>query len=223
MDGLPHVAENLCALADRFIGRGDLAGLETVLRARWSPECLVPLLNDFQVDVVRTAATSLGLIGEMPHCEPLAALLHHEERAIIDTVENALWSIWFRQGGPDGLRSLRMAANLVERRLPERALNILDALIVRDSRFAEAHHQRSIARCLCDQYPAALGDARRAVRLNPVHFAAWAGQGNCLTHLGRYAEAHECYGEALRIHPRLDIVRESMRELAPLLGTASAR
>ena len=44
--------------------------------------------------------------------------------------------------------------------------------------------------------------ARSAIELNPWYSPdLWNVLGDCLARLGRHAEAHECYGQAYRMHP----------------------
>ncbi len=217
MDERSQAGTSLCALAHPFLERQDRDGLAAALSARWSPECLALLLDHASEPVAHVAVVCLGLIGGMPQAGAVAKLLHRDSITLAEAAEDALWGIWFRAGGPDAQRALRRAVDLGDRQVPQRAVALLDGLIARQPDFAEAHHQRGLAYSLLGWHEPALRDARRAARLNPLHFAAWACQGNCHAERGEHTEALECYRAALRIHPRLHAVRQSIRELRNIL------
>jgi tetratricopeptide (TPR) repeat protein len=213
MDELNLAAEQLVHLARPFLSRGDTDGLTEALRARWSADCIELLLEHPDEEIVHLALTCLGLVGDLAQCQSVSRLLQHNRSALVVAAENALWSIWFRAGGSEAGRLVRKAAGLLEKHLPERALPLLDLAIRDRPMFAEAYHQRAIARLLLGRHDAALEDAKHASRLHPGHFAAWACQGNCYAETGQHAEALRCYRVALRIHPRSDMVRQLIREL----------
>src|SRR5262249_28574306 len=100
MDEQQAAAHSLIRLARPFIISQDRDGLAEKLGHVWSADCLKLFLNSLDVDVVKTAAYCLGLIGTMSDSPALVELLGDGQPLIADTAEDALWSIWFRAGGP---------------------------------------------------------------------------------------------------------------------------
>ena len=132
--------------------------------------------------------------------------------------EHALWMIWLRHPDPGLTRELQDAVRLIDRDREREAIARLDQLIARAPDFAEAYNQRGIAYCLIDRPLESVSDCQRAASLNPDHFAAYAGMGHGFVQLRRYREALESYRKALDIHPRMEGVRQSIRQLEGILA-----
>ncbi|MEK6644806.1 MAG: tetratricopeptide repeat protein [Planctomycetota bacterium] len=221
MDEQKAAANRLLHLARPFLDRNDPDSLSEQLQLHWSPECLKLLLDEKEERVVETAATCLGLIGDMSAANALAYLLHHDSPTVIEAAENALWHLFFRDGGPLGQAVLYRISESIKSQQCENATALLTELIRVHPTFAEAYHQRSCAYYFNNEYTSALRDARRACELNPLHFAAWTMVAHAHSAMGRFTEALSAYREALRIHPNLAGVRATMHEvrekLAPTL------
>jgi tetratricopeptide (TPR) repeat protein len=146
-------------------------------------------------------------------CELLASLLHHDDPRVVDAAEQALWRLWFASG-PTTVQSdlYRAMLHLQAERWPE-ALADLDAVLAVEPGYAEAWNQRAIAHYFAGDYCRSVCDCRRALMLNPYHFGAMAGMGHCFAQLGRFEDAMECYHRALQIHPRMEGVRQTIREI----------
>jgi tetratricopeptide (TPR) repeat protein len=203
----------LIALARPYLDRGDKDGLARELCERWTSACLVLLLHSENVNVVETAAICLGLIGEPSDARPLAALLHHSDLAVVAAAEDALWSIGFRANGVVAQGVLSRIARTISAGETENVVTMLTELINTYPRYAEAHHQRSQAHYLKNDYERALRDAVRAFELSPTHFGALAMQGNALAAMERYHEALERYRQVLHIHPRMPGIRNAIQHL----------
>lgn len=215
MDESSTAGLRLRLLARPFLERDDREGLARALNGTWSPDDLALLLNSDEADaeVLRVSVICLGLIGDMAHSMALAASLHDDDIEIVTEAENALWSIWLRDGGTTGCRILAKVAADIRRGETENVVLLLTELIQLLPDYAEAYHQRSQAHYLENNYVAALRDARRAVELNPWHFAAWAIQAHALVGLGRWSDALAAYREAQALHPRLSGVAEAIERL----------
>ncbi len=151
--------------------------------------------------------------GAAGQCELLASLLHHDDLRVVDAAEQALWRLWFASG-PTAVRSdlYRAMLHLQAERWPE-ALAELDAVVAVEPGYAEAWNQRAIAHYFLGDYCRSICDCRRALLLNPYHFGAMAGMGHCFAQLGRFEDALDCYHRALRIHPRMEGIRQTIREI----------
>lgn len=212
MECTPRTGRRLLHLGQPLVEAGRFADLAGALRSEWPAERLSQLLQSDAADVARIAAVGLGLTGDMTACPALSTALHHADARVARAAEQALWNIWFRAAGPRARQTLN--AIIRQRQIADAgAQDELDRLIRRHPTFAEAYHQRAIAHCLSGRWHEALRDYARALHLNPHHFAAKAGQGHCLAHLGRHAEAVASYRAARQMHPRLEGVRQAIRRL----------
>jgi tetratricopeptide (TPR) repeat protein len=207
------VGQQIVAVVDRCCRWCGEEGLRLHVACRWSTPDLLDLLDSEETDVVRAALVCLGGTAGNGVSMRLAQLLRHHDRGVVEAAERALWSIWFRAGWPVSRRRIRRAVLLMrEDRFPE-AVAELDRIVAEDADYAEAFHQRAIARYLMDDPVGSIADCRHALALNPVHFGAMVGMGHCLAHLGQLCEALDCYRAALDIHPRLDGVRQAIRSI----------
>lgn len=223
MDELQVAGNRLIELARPFIECDDLDGLADRLQEAWSPECLRLLLTADQDETVQVAAVCLGLVGGMDDAPVIAELLHHEADAVVRSAEHALWTLWFRAGGPQGRAVLHKIARHIDEGDTENVIPILNDLIRVQPGFSEAFHQRSQAFYLASDYEKSLRDARRAFDLNPLHFGALVNQAHCCAAMDRMGEALRLYREVLRIHPRMSGIRRTiqvLRRSLALTGTA---
>lgn len=213
MDELHIVGTRLVKLARPYLDRGDRDGLAGHLTESWSPECLALLLDSEDDDIVEVATSCLGLIGDMPVCDPLARLLHHPSETIGNAAEDALWAVWFRAGGRLAQSVLTRIARAIEAGESENAVSMLTELVRSHPTYAEAYHQRSQAHYLEDRFDATMRDAQRAIKLNPWHFGAMANRAHALVGLGRMQDALIAYRRVLTLHPRMAGIRTAIRHL----------
>lgn len=213
MDGQVIAGTKLVELADPYLIRSDKDGLAAALRSSWSPECLELLLETGDDLVVEVAAICLGLIGQMTSCPPIAGLLHHVHPRVVSAAEDALWSLWFRDGGSLGCSVLSRISSAIEMHETENAEQMLTELIRVMPAYGEAYHQRSQVHFLKDAYTEALRDARRAFELNPLHFGALAQQGHALSATGHGAMAIKIYRQVLQLHPQMAGIRDCISSL----------
>jgi tetratricopeptide (TPR) repeat protein len=206
-------ARQLLRLAGPYLRRRDHDGLAARLSEGWSPECLTLLLESDESDVVETALICLGLFSDTTVAPAIARCLHHVDQLVASAAENALWSIWFRAGGPMAQAALARIARSIKAGETENVVSMLTELIRAYPNYAEAHHQRSQAYYLQGAYDFALRDARRAVALNPLHFGAQANEAHALAALGRSREALDAYRAAFRLHPTMPGIREAIDHL----------
>ena len=222
MDEQRAAGRSLFELAQPYLRSGDKDGLARRLSEAWSGECLRMLLEDDDADVARTAATCLGIVGDGDSGQAIARLLHHETPPVVEAAEDALWSLWFREGGPMARAVLMRIARAIEAHDTECVVPLLTELIRAYPNYSEAYHQRSQAYFLESAYEPALRDARRAFKLNPLHFGALANQAHIHVALGRHQDALRLYRQVLRIHPRFGGIRDAIHQLREHLTLAQA-
>ena len=207
---------NLLKVAGAYIRSDDETGLLRFLRRSWSVGALTDVLQGEDSVAGWVAAYCLGVLGGPVAVMPLVRSLHHDDPAIASAAEDALWRIWFDEVGTAARRSLQAAATHISQASYSAATTVLNEVISRHPAFAEAYHQRAIARYLHDDYIGSIADYKRAVDLNRSHFGAYSGLGHSHTHLGQYAEALACYRTAMKIHPRVEGIRQSIRRIKDL-------
>lgn len=199
-------SKDVCALAGFLQGAG------------WDEASLISLLTCTDLTVIRAAAWTLAHVGTMQSNLPLAGVLHNDDSATVDLAENALWSVWLRAASVDIHKRLCGAIRLAEQDCCDRALAEMDWIIRTRPDYAEAYHQRGIARFLQSDYNGAVHEYQQAIDRNPIHFGAWAGVGHCYAAQGRYRDALNVYRRVLGIHPRMEGIRTAIGQIKRMVG-----
>lgn len=198
------------------------AGVQDALRefraavlARYTEGTLQRVVASPDVKTRRAAALALGLVGTIDSNAAVAALLHDDDPLVQKFAADALWELWFRGGTADQNRRLRDAARDPD---PARARAGFDGLVREAPDFAEAYNQRAIWFFKRGEFARAAEDCEAVLRLNPFHFGAAAGLGQCLAKLGKPRAAIRAYRTALEINPALEHLRDAIRQLERTLG-----
>jgi tetratricopeptide (TPR) repeat protein len=196
-----------------LIASNDARMLMQCLQERWSATQIAGLLDGENVDSRKVAAMCLGLIGRKCALEPLRRALADSDACVHQMAEHAMWSIWFKLGTEEANSQLIRGTMATERREFACACKHFSKAIELDPQFAEPFNQRAIVRYLQERYEESIADCRKAVRLMPCHFGAWAGMGHSFLHLGQLNHARRAYERALAINPHLDGVQQTLAEL----------
>ncbi len=196
-----------------FLRSGDLKGLVSTVRSRWSGEQVRALVHCKDHEALKCALLALAWVGGRKCSEQVLTQLGNEDPLISELAEHALWTIWFRSGCDGANEQLAMGVRALGDKRLEAAVEHFNKAIAMKPDFAEAFNQRAITYYLSEEWHKSLADCQRAAELMPCHFGAWAGQGHCYAHLGQLPEAIASYQKALAIHPRLDCVKTAMEEL----------
>lgn len=138
-----------------------------------------------------------------------------------ELVEQEVWQELSKSGSAAMDLLLRRGQDALEADDPKAAIEHLTALIDHAPDFAEGYNARAAAYFQNDQYGPAMQDLRRALTLQPRHFAAMAGLGRILEEMGDEAAALGFYRAARAIHPHRTDLKESVERLEPVVnGTA---
>lgn len=182
------------------------------VRTRYTEGTLQRLLAADAVKARRAAVLAVGLTGTAASVPPTAAALRDDDSLVRHFAADALWELWFRAGTDDQNRRLQDAA-----REPDaaKARAALDALLREAPDFAEVHNQRAIWFFKRGEFARAAEDCEAVLRLNPHHFGAAAGMGQCLLKLHRPRAALRAFRRALDINPDLDL-HDTVRTLEAL-------
>lgn len=185
------------------------------VQARYNEGTLLRILENPDPTARRAALAALGLVGTMAANVPVAARLRDEDAEIRRLASETLWSLWFRADSDANNRTLQ---RLMRTRDRARAVAGLDALILQAASFAEAYNQRAILTFRMKEYERSIADCEKVLQLNPCHFGALAGMGQCYLQLHKPRPALKAFRAALRINPELDGVAETIRALETALG-----
>jgi tetratricopeptide (TPR) repeat protein len=204
--------------------RKALSKFKRAVAARYSQATLDRLLYAPQIEVRQAATLALGLTGTIQVNGSVAARLRDEDPVVRQLAADALWSIWQRGDTPENNQELQ---RLVHRIAAEAdAAEILagfEGLIRRAPRFAEAYNQRAVFHYHRGDYAKAIIDCEKALRLNPYHYGAASGMGQCYMKQKKLRAALRIYRRANRINPNLDSVRETIQSLERMLGEEGKR
>ena len=182
---------------------------------RYTEGTLTRLLDSGDVRARRAALLALSLIGSMAANETCAARLHDEDAEVRRMAADTLWALWFHAGSAEHNHELQRVLRVRDR---EKAVGHLDKLLGKAPEFAEAYNQRAILRFSLKQYDRSVADCERALELNPFHFGAQAGMGQCFLQLRKPKAALKAFRNALRINPNLDSIAETVKALESTLG-----
>jgi tetratricopeptide (TPR) repeat protein len=197
-----------------------IAAFRRRIAERYSEGTLLRVLEHGDSDSRRAALLALGLLGTMNACPAIAARLRDDDREIAQMATDTLWTLWFRGDSPPHNEELQRLARLRDR---EKALAGLDALIRRAPNFAEAYNQRAIVYFRLKQFDRSLADCEKVLEMNPYHFGAQAGLGQCCLQMRKHRAALKAFRNALRINPNMDGVAETIRALENALGEEGRR
>ncbi|MBX9681944.1 MAG: tetratricopeptide repeat protein [Gemmataceae bacterium] len=192
------------------------------VEARYNQASLEKLLHSSHAEARQAAVIALGRTATISVNRLLARALHDADSLVRELAVEALWSLWFQADAPEHNAELRRLS-VLERETGEDPLPGLCELAKQAPRFAEVYNQRAIVHFRRGDYSRSATDCDRTLRLNPVHFGAASGMGQCCMKLRRYRAALRSFRRACRINPNLQGVREAIESLEKMLGEEGKR
>lgn len=190
----------------------------TAVRTRYTEGTLVRLLGADPLKTRRAAVLALGLVGTMQSNAAVAGLLADPDPLVQRFASDSLWEIWFRGGTADQNAGLQRAVRLAD---PAAARAALDDLARRAPDFAEVYNQRAIGLFKRGEFARAVADCEATLRLNPFHFGAAAGMGQCYLKMKKPRAALRAFRQALELNPTLDQLHDTIRTLEEALDNGS--
>ena len=191
-----------------------MRSFRAAVRERYTEGTLQRLLDSADALTRRAAVLALGLCGGMDSNAAVAARLHDDDVLVRRFASDALWELWFRGDTAEQSLALQRAAREPN---PAAARAALDSLITHTPTFAEAHNQRAIWHFKRGEFAASAADCETVLRLNPFHFGAAAGLGQCLLKLKKPRAALAAFRRALELNPSLDHLGDTIRDLEDAL------
>jgi len=194
------------------------------VEARYNEATLEHLLPCAEPQVRQAAVLALGMLGSIRVNASVAKALRDEDPLVRQFAVDALWAIWQRADTDENNRELQRLIRLVGDESDSDAIKAgFDALIRKSPRFAEAYNQRAIFYFQRGEYGRSIADCEKALRLNPYHYAAACGMGQCYMKQDNWRLALRIFRRANRINPHLDNIREAIMSLERMLGEEGKR
>lgn len=185
------------------------------VKSRYTEGTLQRMLTFEEVRTRRAAVLALGFVATMKSNAAIAACLVDGDLLVQRFAADALWEIWFRAGTDDQNYQLQQALCQPD---AERVRLALDELISQAPDFAEPYNQRAIVSFRRGEFARSVEDCETTLRLNPYHYGAASGMGQCFLRMKKPRAALRAFRQALEINPNLDNLRETIQALMEALG-----
>ncbi|MBI1397258.1 MAG: tetratricopeptide repeat protein [Betaproteobacteria bacterium] len=203
---------------------GNLIGLVTVVvvvglavppaASAWGPisrDQALEMVKDRTVGKQRQGYITLADVGTMDDIPLLLSALRDPDDLIRGVAEQSIWGIWMRANDTTVDRLFQMGLDLSHQLRLGDAESEFDRVIAMRPEFAEAWYRRAEVKVMGDRWQEAERDFAKALELNPYHFGALEGLGQCAMHLGRNIEAIDYFRRALELNPNLVDVRGALQ------------
>ena len=149
-----------------------------------------------------------GMFSELANsANPIAA----------NRIEQEIWAIWLQAPDPEVTEWLDEARAATNSGAITSALEIFDRVTAAYPNFAEGWNQRAIMHFLLGDFESSLSDIARTLELEPRHFGALAGSGQCYLHLELFQESLIAFEAALQVNPWLSSARQQVEMLRAYL------
>jgi tetratricopeptide (TPR) repeat protein len=191
--------------------------LRCTLKEKYSQESLIDSLENQRSLTCRAAAYALGEIANKDAIPPLVEALAHEDPGTRANAEKALWSIWFRSDDESVDAMMQKGIDHIKNQRYGEAIQVFTEVIQMTTDFAEGYNQRAIAYFMSDELSKSIEDCKKTVELNPFHFGALAGMGQCYLKLGDLTAAMDAFQRALEINPNLYAISRISLEIQSML------
>jgi tetratricopeptide (TPR) repeat protein len=203
---------------EQYLSDQDSAAFIKNVSLRYTCGTLERLVEQGPRPVRRAAALAIGMLGGYESNAALGRALLDRDRGVRTLAENGMRALWCRAGNEEQRRQLSIVIRLNTSQQFDEAIVLATELIEEAPWFAEAWNQRAIA-CFCaGRYADSIRDCHQALEINPYHFGAVAGIGQCYLHLGNRESALESFRRALSLNPDLAGVRAQVQHLERVLN-----
>lgn len=167
----------------------------------------------------RASVRAIGYVGDYGSNTVIGQAMVDRDRGVRSIAENSIRDLWCRVGSRSQRHSLRNAIRLNHEKRFGEGVRVSTELIHDAPWIAEAWCQRGMAYYHLSEYQHAVCDCRQALEINPYHFTAAAGMGQCFLLENNPAPALEAFRLALRLNPGMEKVRSQVIQLQRALGS----
>ena len=149
-----------------------------------------------------------GMFSELANAaNPIAA----------NKIEQEIWAIWLAAPDPQVNEWLDEARAATNSGAITSALEIFDRVTAAYPNFAEGWNQRAIMHFLLGDFESSLSDIARTLELEPRHFGALAGSGQCYLRLELFQESLISFEAALQVNPWMSAAKQQVEMLRAYL------
>ena len=196
-----------------YLDEQDSATFIQSVARRYSCESLERVLAVGDRVARRGAALGLGFMGDYNCNAAMGCALIDRDRGVRTIAENGIRDIWCRVGSREQRLTIRTLIRHNHTKDYQRAADLAGKLIHESPWIAEAWCQRGTAHYHLGQYDEAIRDCHQALEINPYHFTAAAGMGQCYLLQDNPVSALESFRRALRLNPGMEEVRAQVIQL----------
>jgi len=167
---------------------------------------------------------TLNLVSRLPQRQP-AAVLPSRLNELFDKlqacpgpaaaapIEDAIWDVWMYDSHEGAELALEKACADIAARRFDIAETRLAILVRRRPDWAEAWNKLATLLYLMERDDESVSAIHHTLEIEPRHFGAMCGLGEILRTQGNIEAACLAFSMALRVHPRLGGVRETLLAL----------
>jgi tetratricopeptide (TPR) repeat protein len=203
----------LSELYQQYLADQDTAAFIHRTTARYTVATLARLAAVGERMVRRAAVLALGYVADYESNATLGRALNDADRGVRLLAENGIRAVWCRLGSSNQRQRLVRIMSLNNAQQAIAALREATALTRDAPWLAEGWNQRAIAHFALDRYDESIRDCRQALEINPYHFAAAAGMGQCYLKLHDQPHALESFRRALGLNHELEGIRAQVQQL----------
>lgn len=198
---------------ERFLSDHDAQAFAHAVSLRYTPGSLERLVICGDRFARRAGVLALGMVGDYSSNSVLGNALVDGDRGVRTLAENSIRNLWLRAGSPEQRAALRRVVDMNRRKDYQGAIDLATKLIHECPWIAEAWCQRGTAYFHRAQYDQAIRDCNQALEINPYHFTAAAGIGQCFLLMSDVTAALDAFRRALRLNPSMEEVRAQVVKL----------
>lgn len=198
---------------NRYLSNSDCATFIKRVTRRYGTASLERLTAMGDQMARRAAVFAISLVGDYSSNPVLGRALVDRDRGVRMIADSGIRELWRRAGSRQHQEMLREVTDLNDQRQHAEAARLATELIHNSPWIAEAWCQRGTAHYHLGQYDAAIRDCHQALEINPYHFTAAAGMGQCYMLQDNPVAALEAFRRALRLNPGLEEVRAQVVRL----------
>lgn len=208
-------------LYQAYLNDQDTTAFVQTVSERYSVGSLERLARHGRREVRRAAVLALGFLADYRSNPTLGRCLTDEDRIVRTIAENGIRSIWRRPEHTAARKRLAKVIRLNTTTRYKEAIAAATELIDLAPQCSEAWNQRAIAYYNLSRFTESVNDCHQTLELNPYHFDAATGMGQCYLQLNDCIAALECFRRALRLNPGLEGVRAGAEYLERTLRKKS--
>jgi tetratricopeptide (TPR) repeat protein len=161
----------------------------------------------------RAGVFALSHLGTYTSNAAMGRALLDTDRGVRTLADTGIRWLWCRDGNHDDCQALAALIALNVKGQYAAAAALGDELIKLNPWFAECWNQRAIALFSLGRHQESIRDCQHTLELNPFHFGAAAGMGQCYMELNNRSAALDTFRQALNLCPDLQGVRAQVEFL----------